>query len=304
MTTHAGNAVAETNSRPLHRFRYPKDFWGLIEKSYVLFAFCGIIFSGMTIKADDPFRTTALLVAVLIFFVLSSVASIALSWINGEKAKYAEIIEHIHQSMHTIRDLDVYLTSQINFLTESQVSIKSKLQHDLSTVLDRLALAASIVSGTRIVVTLNQAVIDNNQMRIEVLARDTASRPQWKHQDDVQVNHWVSNNTSLRQITVKAVNYYYNGQVHKSQDYESSFFEHWRKDPKYKSCMVFPIRAKDEKDGEYQYCGFLQMVSSSQKAMNLRYDSDLGAAIADSLYLVLLHYRVLCSPKGSNVHNI
>lgn len=295
MTTHKGNSEVSSNDRTLHRFRLPKSLWDWIEKSYVLLALAGMVFTVLAVSADDSFRAKTFLVAILALLILMSLLSLAEAWMNGEKAKYAETVEYIHQCLHSIRDLNVYLLAQLANPKDDANSIKRRIRHDLTTVLDRLTLAISLVSGVRVKVRLTQTVPVENRLRIEVLARDSASRTQWKHQDNVQIDHWLDENTSMRKVAVQEeVSYYYNPSVHRSGDYESSFFKNFPLDRKYKSCMVFPIRGRGAEDEKHQYCGFLHVESMSQKAMNTRYDVDMGASIADSLYLVLSNYATLC----------
>ena len=297
MNTHNGNHGALKKDRALHRFRFPKTFWEWIEKSYVIFAFSGIFFTLLAFQKDDPFRAKAFLVAVLVFFFAASLVAVAGAWINGEKARYAETVESLHQCLHSIRDLDIYLTHLIATVDKQTKTseVKGRVQYDLTRVLDRVVTSISLVSGVGVKAMITQVVPDNSRLRVEVFARDSSSRDQWKHQDEPKVDHWVDDNTSLRKIVVnKEVSYYYIPNVLSNQDYDSSFFKHWPHDAKYQSCLVLPIRGKDLGIDDHQYCGFLHIESMSRRAFNTRYDVDICAAVADSLYLVLSHYATQC----------
>lgn len=149
-----------------------------------------------------------------------------------------------------------------------------------------------MVTGARVQVTISFTRVEvDNKLGVYVQARDSSSRNQWGYRDDPAVVHLVAKNTAMRSIVEDDVNYYHNGKVHKSPDYKSSYFEHWQKDARYRSVLVFPIRCSPSlAQGDDRYCGFLHVESMAARAFNTRYDVDLGATVADTLYMVLSTY--------------
>jgi hypothetical protein len=300
MTTHKGNNFGFDGGRRLHRIRWPATSWQFVEKFNVIVGILGFVFVIFAVREDDPFKTKALLVTLLVFFVLLAVFTIIQVWMNGEKARYAEIIETLHQCLHTVRDLDVYLNMQIlSTSVDSMKTVQSRFQDDLRVILDRLVTAMSLVSSVKVNAYITQTIPENNQLRVEVLSRDSASNNQLNHMDNPNLDHWVNENTALRKIAVnEEVNYYHSSNI--TSDFESSFFKRFPNDQKYKSCLVLPIRGRASNKLDHQYCGFLHLESMSRKAFAPRYDVDVGATIADALFLVLSRYATLSRQRITN----
>lgn len=300
MSTHNGSDHDRDDNRNLHRLKVlPRSTWEWIERTYVVLALGGILFGALSYSFGATFKEKALLVTMLAFFVLFAAVSIGSAYTNGGKARYAETLEHLHQCAHAVRDLELFVISKPQL--EAVNDVKNRLRHDLCTIADRLVTAYSMVTGARVQVTISFTRIEiGDKLGVYVQARDSSSRSQWAYRDDVSVVHLVEKNTALRSIVEDDVNYYHNGKVHKSPDYKSSYFEHWPKDARYRSILVFPIRCSTGlAQRDERYCGFLQVESMAASAFNTRYDVDLGAAIADSLYMVLSTYAKQ-HPKGTD----
>lgn len=289
MSKSSHHEIHELHSRSVHKLiRMPRSTWDWIEKSYILLALGGIVFTAIAFWLGGSAKEILLSIAVLLFFLLASFLSVALSYVNGEKARYAEVLEHLHRCCHTIRDLHLFIVSE---RTDAD-DLKRRVQHDLCKITDCLVMALSLVSGTRIQVSISFTRIEvnhNDEIGVYVVARDSASRTDAKHRDAVTDVHLTKDNTALRSILERDMSYYYNGQVHKSMDFVSTTFEKFPNDPKYKSLLVLPIRCLSERStaSRERYCGFIQIESQAQKALTTRYDVDFCATIADSLYMPL-----------------
>lgn len=300
MSTHNGTDYDRDDNRSLHRLRgFPRSAWEWVERTYVILALGGILIGGgLSFFVGAAFKEKALLVAILVVFVIFVIVALVSAYMNGDKARYAETIEHLHQCAHTARDLTLFVA--LNSKPKADKDVRKKLQHDLCTICDRLVTAYAMVTGARVQASISFTRIEeDNELGVNVQARDSSSRSQWSHRDDPQVVHLVKKNTALRSIVEDDGNYYQNGIVHKSPDYKSSYFHHWPSDERYRSILVFPIRSSSGETDSERYCGFLQVESMAEKAFNTRYDVDLGAAVADSLYVVLSSYARQHS-KGAN----
>lgn len=294
MNMHAGSSSETTKQRSLHRPRVPHTSWEWIEKSYVILALIGMIFTALSFYVGGTFKEIATVSTVLVFFVLSSVSAIAMSIINGNKAKYAEVLEYLHQCAHIVRDLHLFVASNLAHTGHTD-TVKQRLNFDLGAILDKLTIAYSLASSTKIQISLYFTRFDktkSDKLGVVVVARDSASRDQWTHRDNSEQEdiHLIEKNTAFRSITEDDVNYYHSGDVSKNKDYKSSYFTKYPNDPKYKTILACPVRCTGATTDIDRYCGFLVIESMSENALNTRYDVDLGAAVADSLYMVLSNF--------------
>lgn len=92
-------------------------------------------------------------------------------------------------------------------------------------------------------------------------------------EDGYQNSHWPSNPEERREFIKKA-------------------------EYKYVSTIVWPIRGPAE-DGRPPVTGFLCIDSRTRGIFERRYDIQLGAVIADTLYPLLAEYRALLRKGGT-----
>lgn len=254
-----------------------------------------------------------LLVVLGLYLIVFSLFSLASSYINGEKAKYAEALAGVHQAIHYARDIyhriDYELADESTHAGPPSYSDR-EFRQDVQKVLTVTAQVFSMVSSVKCRTSIKllgkkpDASSDSlDAYYVTTLARDQASETESRERDAAEgTRHLVRDNTDFWTIIRRQKAYFFNDGLSSSDNYENSSFKLHPTLPKYESTIVWPIRyvydaqAADEHEAEplrQALCGFLTVDSGSKGSFSERYDVQLGAIISDGLYPALDAYRAL-----------
>lgn len=301
-------------------------------------SFCYVYF-GLPLEAKDLWISRILSIGVAVFIILQFLHLIYFAFTYSEKAKYAEIVANLHQVHHLIRDLTSQLKKyHYNIKTKrSEVADKAELRvkitDEFSRILTQIAVAISITKGVncrsaiKILGKLNvNAEVTPENAFVRTLARDLASAHTCKEKDELEgKNNLVSENTDFTMIIKRLVLFFFTGDVNNEGNYINSSKTFWEKiNPSvnqlreksplfkkivgiypYRSVMVFPIKGSlGEVTDNMPILGFLCIDSKAKNCFNPRYDVDLGASFADSLYHALRAYVMLMVllPSSEGAH--
>jgi len=281
-----------------------KNHW--FEWFHVVYASIVIVSAFSNIwPSEAETRELLLLVAFLIYFVVLLVFLILFTFKFSRKSRYAEATKCLHSALHSARDAYHYLDWCKSEDHEKIVFDEERLCAYMKTTLTSIADAFTIVSGVRCRSSIK--VLGQNsqgQLFVKTLARDEVSQVECQKKDSVETtSHLVSLNTDFSEITEGNLDYFYVGDLTKYLNYtntsmkkhDSMKSEKWTLP--YKSTIVWPIRyvyIKSEVEngtGTHEdLYGFLTLDSSSVNSFIKRYDVQMGALLADSLFPVLNAY--------------
>jgi hypothetical protein len=288
-----GTALDERGLRQWHsRF----DWWDQLHHLYVLLALVGTI-AGFALGATA--KEKILLVFVGGYVVVVAVFAALSAFVNGEKARYAPIMSHMHSAMHSLRNLRVLMQAR---QFDDGPEARELLIKELSRVLDSLRSSFELASGTAIecrieVVQRPRGSTDLQQLSTYALVRDSASASRRLHMDDDgrRNPHPVVKSTAhMSLLHGDSPACYFCGDIAAQQDFASEYFARFPHDPRPRSTIVWPIRYRrrqtpgsSAEERSQEIVGFLHVESNSRGAFNRRYDIEMGAAFADSMFDVL-----------------
>ena len=176
-------------------------------------------------------------------------------------------------------------------------------------------MAFSMVAGARCRMSIKLLGRDDDAAEkgeggffVSTFARDALSHAVCKEQDEREGHdHSVSENTDFRLILRRQRDYYFNGDVSETRDYENSRLKNPQVNSQgswqlpYKATIVWPIRyvltrsetevAQGAQFRDQDLYGFLTVDCNARNVFEERYDVQLGAALADSLFAVFDMYR-------------
>jgi YHS domain-containing protein len=265
---------------------------------------------------DTDIRGIILTVALCVFLFYLVAYDIFLTHKLGKKSKYAEAQKPLHSCIHELRNIYVYLSNCVsndpkheneNFSEELFIT---KLQTALTSFNDAFIISSSV--GCRASIKLLGAVDKNlesahgeitDNLFLKTLARDKVSAERKKDVDSCENHkHLLNKNSDFQSLYQGDLDYYFNGQLWKDTSYRNSNDQNIqsgiekRKD--YNSTIVWPIRYKlstpqaQESSGKINLIlGFLTLDALPAEAFEERYDVEMGASVADALYIVLDKYR-------------
>ncbi len=269
------------------------DWWEQLHHFYVLIALVGTLV-GFALGAS--FKEKILLVFVGGYVVVIAIFAAWSVFVNGAKARYAPLMPHLHSAMHCLRSLRVAMTVD-DFHKDPQS--REYMAAELTEVMDSLRSCLEIVSGTTIecrVEWLTKPTSGGDgELQTYALCRDSLSRSRRRHMDEAAANkpHPVMKSTPyIELLDPDGADFYFNGDLAIQPDYRSEYMRLFPNDLKPRSVVVWPIRyrrkvAPGSKEGKHEIVGFLHAESASRAAFNRRYDVELGAVFADSLFDVL-----------------
>lgn len=292
---------APLDERGLRQTHGKLDWWEQLHHFYVLVALAGT-FVGVAYGSST--KELVLLLFLGGYIVVIALFSALSSFVNGEKARYAPIVTHVHSAMHSLRNLRVLMQSN---QFESDADAERLLRIELTRVLDSLRSSFEIVTGTAIecrVELVKRPVqsTDLQQLGSYALVRDSVSAARRGHMDEdteVRPHPVVASTPYMALLHGENGSYYFCGDVFAQQDFGCEYFKRFPSDLRPRSMIVWPIRyryrptpgVKSELRRQ-EIVGFLHVESSSRGAFNRRYDVELGAVFADSLFDVLfVHVR-------------
>lgn len=297
----------------LHKLRTVRWFeW--LHHGYVVAASIGILI--VIFGGSSTAKEFAYVVALLIYFLVLLVFSLGSTYSNGKKARYAEALGSIHASQHVARDLYRHLDwcSGKNH-PDNKVFEHAHVKNELVRVLTSLSQAFSIVSGFKCRTSIKILQSPENSkdfasIHVITLARDLGSLESCRDRDSKEGKlHLLMHNTDFCSIIERAQSYFICNDVINSEHYQNSSFKLCPDMPRYRSTVVWPIRyvykaneiATANQDQDVY--GFLTVDSFSEAAFNDRYDVDLGAAVADSLFPVMHLYWKLGTKNRNNLES-
>lgn len=255
---------------------------------------------------DQTFRETVLLIAFSLYFLILLLFLLLFTISYSRKARYSEATKCIHDALHIARDAYHYLDWCISPERPEVHYQKQLFCSYITNLLTAVSKAFTLVTGTNCRASLK--VIGQNQdntLFVTTLARDQVSSHQCQEKDDREATkHLVSKNTDFHLITQGELNYFFHNNLCKYDNYQNTSIDDYTRNMSskkwplpYKSTIVWPIRYKrksDEhdlgKDRQEDMYGFLTVDSSSRDVFSERYDVEMGAAVADSMFSVLDTY--------------
>lgn len=299
----------ESLGRTLHTLSRLSSKWHeKLHHCYVVLALVGIVTS---LFFSPTVREVLLLALLGVYLIVFSVFSLASSYINGEKAKYAEALPVLHDAIHRARDIyhriDCELADERTLYGTCGYS-EREFQSDVQKILTVTAQVFSMVSSVKCRTSIKllgqkpDASSDSlDAYYVTTLARDQASETESRERDKAEgTRHLVRDNTDFWTIIRRQRSYFLNDGLSNSDNYENSSFKLHPNLPKYESTIVWPIRyvydahtagEHEEEPLRQDVCGFLTVDSRSKGSFSERYDVQLGAIISDGLYPVFDAYR-------------
>lgn len=221
----------------------------------------------------------------------------------SRKARYSEATKAIHDTVHASRDAYHYLDWCVSSKHPDVVYNEGDFCEKTTRILTSLSTAFTLVTGTKCRSSLKVIGQDeNDDLFVTTLARDnTSTEDKNNRYNDANKRHLISANTDFMLIAGHDYNYFFHNNLPKYDDYQNSSIEEYRSpnDSRkwvlpYKSTIVWPIRYKrrnnENNDRDADLYGFLTIDSSSRNVFSDKYDVDMGAIVADSLFATLDAY--------------
>jgi hypothetical protein len=226
---------------------------------------------------------------------------------NLRKDKYANIQNETHSILHMIRDLTSFL-DQIQKQKLSENVIKN-IKNDIETILDSFTRAFSILTGNycRASIKRMHKRKDSDDLFVYTFARDRESTRSQRLNDKKRQEEYkdkLNDNEDFKLILDGDQPWFFCNDLPSRSGYKNSrllpvegpdketWFTkvlkrihpyHWELE--YRSAIVWPIQ-QGLVTGihECQVVGFLTIDSRHRRVFKSTFDTEFGAAIADSLY--------------------
>ncbi len=285
-----------SDERSLRLASSGKEWWEQLHHFYVLVALIGTV-AGFA--AGATFKEKILLVFVGGYVVVIAVFAAWSVFVNGAKARYAPLMRHVHSAMHCMRNLRVAMNVE-EF--HKDPASANHLANELTQVLDSLRSCLEIVSGTtvevRVEIVFRSVDAPVSSLQTIPLCRDSVSRQRRRHMDEdaMAKPHAADRSTPyIELLDHDGGDFYFNGDLASQQDYRSEYMRRFPNDSRPRSVVVWPIRFRriaivGNGPGKHEIVGFLHAESASRAAFNRRYDVELGASFADSLFDVIFSH--------------
>lgn len=262
----------------------------------------------------------------VLYFLVLLIYTLVLTYTHGRKSKYADANRLVHGAIHNARDAYHYIDWCLSPERNNTVFDKVRFREYMVRVLSATAQAFTLTTGTACRASLkvigNQARYDANtnlydSMFVQTLARDSISDKQCRNKDrDEDTKHLLFHNTDFRWLFERKVDYYHHKNLPSSDNYENTSLPKGYKSSKdvsdwpldYRSTIVWPIRYVYEREEidesantgttDQDLYGFLTIDSNARGAFDERFDSQLGASIADALFPILdAYYKIKTKNK-------
>lgn len=275
-------------------------------------------------KLQEKLHTT-IVVLVLSFSFLALLAFQEYRY--SRKAKYAESLSYIHSIVHRLRN-NFHIINKIDSSSEeTRKLLNRKVFEEVEKVVTSFAVAFSLITSAKCRACIKLIRIDETHkdyhklsneekekvLYVETWTRDIDSQP---FQPDEEPRHWIYANTDFYQLfnvrDPRINKYFFANNLPKMCNYNNTSFKSYG-DPNekkwalpYKSTMVWPIRRitsheDDREEGQLgdkqDVLGYLCIDCNSRNVFNERYDTELGAIIADSLFVFLRRYNMVTTKK-------
>lgn len=239
----------------------------------------------------DPteFKARVMLIAILVYFVILLLFLGYFIHAYSRKARYAEATACVHQAVHELRDTSSYLTSCLHGVEKYELA---EVKTHIATSLESVSRAYSIVTGTNCRVSV-KILGGSDRAYVKTLARDSASARTCHEKDKAEgKRHMVVKNTDYNLILNAGRSYFFCNNIPSSREYTNTSKDEYGEKLPYAAAIVLPIRSVDSQQSEgaadrYRCLGFLTVDSSARNAFLEKYDVQLGAIIADTLYPVM-----------------
>jgi hypothetical protein len=258
--------------------------WFSINNILVVVSFLLVII-GLTSNKNLHEDATKWIFAAYII-ILGSLLT-AREFVYSRKARFAEATRNIHQAVHSLRDASESIKN---------TNAESARQEICQTLAD-VQQAFSLITGVSCRACIKTIVYDTTQQRAStetfLRARGTTSNPTKDSEAP------IDNNTDFKMLFEYKVptffsnnlgneNPYLNSNWPENNSERNSFLKSQKYD--YIATIVWPIRAK-ESGNPPEIIGFLCIDSKTRGVFSRRYDIDVGAIVADTLYPILKDYR-------------
>jgi hypothetical protein len=264
-----------------------------------------------------PEATPNAKLAILFLIALLGLLSVFCIWQEyryARKARYVEALPYLNQ---------IFL--ELNkFENVASVTKTEEIEYTFRRVVNRLAAALSVITGTMCSVCIKVILTDNHsdppRPKVVTVVRDDTSLhrergkapvEEWiRDSDDSEVDHWIDQNTAYMQVftqprTPQAC--FFSNYLPGEKNYLNTSFHIYGGPPQskraimrnlqwplpYKSTIVSPIARAGQLRRDYIIAGYLAVDSRSRRVFNRRYDIDLVTGVADCLYSLLHHYTAL-----------
>lgn len=278
------------------------------------------IFSLFVVLFNFTERATLALIYTIelsLFSLFLIVYVISQEYRFSRKARYAEATYSIHSCVHFLRDLHFDLEN---------IQKKVDCKQALSKVVTSFANAFSLVTGTHCRACIKTIEIRNispekfytiidkkeqvNYLFVNTFCRDTITAN--NHRDEYI--HPVISNTDFLELYLDIDKRFFfcnNIDVYKGT-YQNSSAQSGKK-LSYRSTIVWPIRRlvygqdggeKAILNQEQDIIGFLCVDSGRRNVFRSNYDIELGAIVADSLFVFLKSYHNFIENKQASDNNI
>jgi hypothetical protein len=284
--------------------------------SVVTFVF-GIIgtFIGIALPIfNSPNQSTVAAYTICIMFALFVLWSVVREYRIARKEKYANISYKLQSVSEKVRELSLKLHLASLPTAKGDEETLASVTEKLGLILDDVATIFSILTGTRCRATIKVIATDGTEFWCPVLARDSYSASQNANSDRERANrridviqknidfrllsdpkqddqgYYFNNNLAQGNYESTSIQYHYDQVGRSSHLWRPGTAESWPLS--YRSAVVWPIRQTATPFFTKVRClGFLAVDSESRNVFEERWDSSLGASMANMLFLPLLLYQ-------------
>lgn len=255
-------------------------------------------------------------IELAVFFALILAFLVWQEYRYSRKARYAEATYSIHNCVHLLRD---YFYDIENMNAED-------CKYSLSKVTTSLANAFSLVTGTHCRACIETLQIKNylkddfhkltdpkeriKYLYADTFCRDTITSTSKSEEAIDSCLHPITGNTDFRELYLNANMrcYYCGNTLTADPPYQSTAIQAGGHLP-YKSIIVWPIRrmiyTQDKPcdnilNKRQDIIGYLCIDSARQNVFRKDYDIEMGAIVADALFIFLKFYHAKLNKKHSD----
>ena len=279
---------------------------GVIERLhtlYMILAVCGFFFA----ISGDTVKEIVFLVIFGLYFLFMLILFVSMTAMYARKSRHPETHKLYHQFHHTIRDIYDDLSSCLsNSKSINREETKKKLCSALTSVATAFSMVTSVTCRASIkVIGVPEGLSDPRDYYLQTLARDGMSTESRRDVDKNEgYRHKIQDNTDFDLIFRGHIDCFFCNDLSESGNYLNSRLEELKaagaQNGKnwplpYIATIVCPIRfipegAEKSDMGKVRLYGFLTVDAPSRKVFNETTETQMAAAMADSLYPILDMY--------------
>lgn len=240
--------------------------------------------------------------AIIFTIILGSYVLIILAvaiWreiVYARKARYAEAMPKMHMTIHCLRDA----------FTQIYTSEQNHSKRCIEEALSFFASSFSLITGVHCRSCIKTIEYEKDRGNERNFYVSTFARGSTPPSGDLQEpiprrkKDWLSENSDFLLLFRTNDNKFISDNLGKLDGYQNSHWpdglverEEFIKNRKYDyiSTIIWPIRKRNIHEGTLAVNGFLCIDSKTRGVFGYRYDVDVGAIFADSLYFFLEAYR-------------